>query len=122
MTQDDAGSARMLGSVWCRVSINERRADGRVYGLVDRWVQVDMPFIMPIGTTVDLPTPRKWTECEMEGEIKGWSVSGGVAHCYIEATGYLDSDDVADLEEIGYIGDDCEWPATVQAGVNRMYR
>jgi hypothetical protein len=73
------------------------------------WVEIDIPCVVPVGSTLDLPTPKEWRPItgEMSAEITSWDITGGVLSCTAEPYGFTcDPEGIAELLLIGYSGDE----------------
>jgi hypothetical protein len=96
-----------LLSVWCCVRYarhaTERLADDYNGEL---WIEIQMPAILPVGSWVDLPTPRAWRSVlgVSIGKISEWSLVGrrGVVVCEIDDPCHLGREQVKELLAIGY--------------------
>ena len=129
MTQEDnKGSAAMLGSpgfaVWCcvRWSRAGERLEGDFTG--ELWMRMSMPAILPVGSDIDIPTPRSWDSATgvMSGIIKSWSLCGDAIVCTLEGTDYLGQESVAELLAIGYADHSGGYPDEVWKAMEKMLR
>ena len=130
MTQeDDKGSAAMLGSpglaVWCCVKWAELSPDSDEDDFTGAlWIRMAMPAILPVGSDIDLPTPRSWDSATgvMTGRIVSWSLCGDAIVCELEDTSHLGQDSVAELLAIGYADHSGGYPDEVWKAIEKMLR
>jgi hypothetical protein len=111
--------------VWCRVRFAahsaERLADDYAGEL---WIKMPMPAILPVGSWIDLPTPRTWRPCSgiTSGRISSWSLIGDAIVCEINDPSHLGNDIVDELLAIGYVDHGGGYPDEVSAASDKMCR
>lgn len=120
MTQDnEEPSAASAGSpglaVWCCIyfSKTQERLDADFRG--ELWVKMKMPSVLPVGSQVDLPTPRGWYAISgmMEGRVREWRQHGTVLVCEMDHECHIDFEATRELVSIGYIDAGDGYPSEV---------
>jgi len=83
-----------------------------------------MPAILPVGSDIDLPTPRSWHSATgvMTSIIKSWSLCGDAIVCTLEDTDCLGQESVAELLAIGYADHSGGYPDEVWKAMEKMLR
>lgn len=96
--------------VWASIRFNSKS----VCHLDELWVKIQLPCLVPVGTTIRLPTPKGWNdEADIESEVKSWHVHGTAIECQLAPeTVVLDSEALAELHAIGYRFAD-GWPQEI---------
>jgi hypothetical protein len=111
-------------SVWCCVryarDAAERLADDYNGEL---WIKMPMPAILPVGSWVDLPTPRAWRSAlgVSTGKISEWSLIGGFLVCEIDDPSHIDDYGVAELLAIGYSDHRGGYPKEVCESYDKLF-
>jgi hypothetical protein len=111
-------------AVWCCVHFSrhttERLADDYTGEL---WIKLQMPAILPVGSWVDLPTPRDWRPGSgtSSGKISSWSLMGEVIVCEIDDPSHLGNDQGAELLAIGYADHQCGYPNEVSKASDGLF-
>lgn len=114
-------------SVWCCVRFADpsHSKDPTLTGdfADELWIKLPMPVILPVGSWVNLPTPKEWIGgCgHLGGAITKWFLFDASIVCEIEMRGtYLSSTDVPDLLAIGYVDTDECYPDEVQESLGKL--
>lgn len=109
--------------VYCEVLFKEAALSERFGKCAEYlWVEVDIPFVVPVGTTLDLPTPKEWKPItgEISAKITSWDVTGGLLSCKAEPYGFTcDPDGIKELLLIGYSR---QTPAEIDAAWESIFR
>lgn len=109
--------------IYCEVTFVDAAESKRFGKCAERlWVEIEMPCVVPVGTSLDLPTPKGWRSItgEISVRITSWDVTGGVLSCQAEPIGFTcDPDGIAELLAIGYSKDT---PAELDAAYETIFR
>jgi len=129
-TQDSAAmSPASAGSpclaVWCCVRwarLMKERLEDDFNG--ELWVKIPMPAILPVGSFVDLPTPRAWVSVSgaLGGTIASWHLMDGVLVCEIDDNCHIPNDSVQELLAAGYSYHPAGYPDEVSEAGKRLFR
>lgn len=94
-------------NVWCQIDcLNDKRS--RVVKTL--WIQIDMPVLMPIGSTVYMPTPINWEDIcgSLICRVAGYTLMGSVIECKADPIMMVFGDDFSDMLSIGYVENEPE--------------
>lgn len=88
------------------------------------WVKLSVPAILPIGSSVFLPTPLGWerTGGELYGIVRQWRAFGDALVCEVVERVDLDQDSLNDLLAIGYVDCDGGYPDEVIRAGDKLLR
>lgn len=91
--------------VYCYVTLPGAARNGTAAERLS--ITIEMPCVIPVGSSVWLPTPRSWDEGGglLIATITGWDSIGNVLACDAEAIGESGRECVDDLLSIGYSRD-----------------
>lgn len=88
--------------VWCQVTcVNSEKT--RIVKTL--WIKIHMPVLMPIGSTLYMPSPMAWEDIcgSLTCRVSGYTLLGNQIECKAEPIGMSFDEDFADMLAIGYV-------------------
>jgi hypothetical protein len=112
-------------AVWCCVRwarLTKERLEEDFNG--ELWIKMSMPAIFPVGSFIDLPTPRAWDSVSgaLGGRIASWHLIGSEIVCEIDDNCHVGNDSVQELLAIGYSDHSGGYPDEVWQSGERLLR